>query len=442
MGGAGSGAADVRDSKVAGRTAGQQVVWAWALLVGAFLVFAGLVGAAVAGTRWYVSNATVEKTAQLQVVSGSSLLIREQGQSEWRLVADRATVKEGDSISTGPGTVGWLTLFDQGTVEISEESTVTIRRMRTSRFWSTSKEYLLEPTRGTIYVGMAPHGSFSDAHMDVVAGPVRVRMRDSERERWAGSFLVEVQRERRSNADDDPILSVRVAVLRGRAAVETDQGSRVLSADQQTIVSASGALGPPTPAVREMIRNGDFERGLADWIEYQDQGDDGGSVFGLIQRVPVELGEGRQAAVEFLRGSENTDYCETGVQQTIGYTLRVYSSLQLSADIWIDDQQPPTVPRDRTDFPLILKINYVDLQGQPRAWWHGFYVQPAAGAYEAPDRATLVERGTWRHVSFDLRNLTPLPRQISSIVVYSSGFSYKTRVTNLSLTSSEAGQER
>lgn len=434
----GAGVSGFRDSPLEQRSAEEHARIAWILLLGGFTVLLLLLAGAILGVRWYLSTATTAQTATMQVVSGTGLLVRSPGQADWRLVTDTTELHEGDTISTGPGSAGWVTLFDGGTVEVSEDSGVTLRRMRTSRFWQDRKEFLIEPLWGTVYVGMAAHGEFAQSSLEVVAGPARVSMVDSPRTNDAGSFLVEVHRTERDAGPEEPILMVRVGVLRGVATVETENGTRILSADEQTIVSANGAFGPVTAAVREMIRNGDFARHMADWVEYHELEPDGQGAYGTVHRVPVELNGQSQVAAEFWRGSEHTDHAETGLQQKIGYTLRVYSSLRLAADVWIDAQQPPGGGAEHTEYPLILKLTYVDLQGQPREWWHGFYIQPGPKP-EPHDRATWIPRGTWQHVEFDLRHLTPLPRQISSILVYSSGHSYKTRVTNLSLTSNEAG---
>lgn len=419
-----------------------QVRRAWALLLGGFAMLLLLLGAGLYTGRWYMLHATMPEPATLQPVTGQGVLIQLADQSDWRLVTGDTTTREGDTISTNSGTVGWLTLFDRGTVEVSENSIVRLNRMRTSRFLSARKEFSLEPIRGTIYVGMAPRGDFAQSQMVVSAGPARVTMRDAPQSSDTGSFLVEVQRENAPDNGEGAILSVRVGVLRGIAEVETSQGVRTLSADEQTIISSTGALGPVTGAVRELVRNGDFTRGLSDWVEYQDQGDDDDGVFGVVQRVPAEIDESRQVAVELSRSSANIDHSDTGIQQKVNQTLRVYSSLLFQADIKIDEQQPPGGGRDLTEYPMILRLSYIDLQGQTREWWHGFYIQPDWANPVPEDRATLVSRGEWHHVQFDLRNVTPLPHQISSILVYASGHGYAAQIANISLTSSDAGQHR
>jgi hypothetical protein len=413
---------------------------AWLLLLVGFALFLVTLVVTVWSVRAYVVEATQQRAAVLEPVSGQGLLLRARGQDDWRLVTEPTTLREGDMVSTGSGSVGWITLFDQGTIEVAEDSVIRINRMRTSQLVREHKEVEIESIRGIVHVGMAPRGEFNSSVMRVVAGPVTVRMRDEIRVQQSGSLLVETQRLDPAGDENEPILSVRVAVLRGEAEVATAAGQRTLQANQQSIITADGEIGEVTGAVRELIRNGDFSRHLADWIEYQESGDDGGSVAGVIERVPVETPDGRQVAIEFSRGSEHDDHWETGLQQRIGQSVRIYSSLSFTADIRIDAQQPPGGGRDLTEFPLIIKINYIDVQGQPREWWHGFFVLEDPGAPIPPERATRVARGEWERIQLDLRNLTPLPTQISSVLVYSSGHSYRSFVTNLSLTSSEAGE--
>jgi hypothetical protein len=349
---------ELRDPALRQAPGERQVRRAWALLLGGFAILLVLVGAGLYAGRWYILHATEPEPATLRSVTGQGVLIRSPDQSDWRLVAGNTTAREGDTISTNSGTVGWVTLFDRGTVEVSENSKVTLSRMRTSRFLSSQKEFTLEPIHGTIYVGMAPRGDFAQSQIVVSSGPARVTMRDVPGSSDTGSFLVEVQRETAPGNGEGAILSVRVGVLRGIANVETSQGIHTLSADEQTIISSTGAFGPVTEAVRELVRNGDFSRGMSDWVEYQDPGKDGSSVFGVVQRVPAEIDGNQQVALELSRSSTNTDHSDTGIQQKINQTLRVYSSLQLQADIKIDEQQPPGGGQDLTEYPLILRLSY------------------------------------------------------------------------------------
>lgn len=431
----------VSDTHVAAAPPATQVVRAWLLLLAGFAVFITIV--AYSGTTAYsfVREGTQPHTATVEPVSGQSLLIRSDGEQDWRLVSERTTVQEGDRISTGSATAGWITLFDQGTIEVAENSLVRVERMRTSRIFRDKKEIEIEPIRGSVYIGMAPRGEFNSSLMRVSAGPVTVRMRDDLRTDQTGSFLVETQRMNPTGDEDDPILSVRVAVLRGEATVETDHDLRTLAADQQVVVDADSHLGNVTPAMRQLVRNGDFSRDLADWVEYHDHAGEAAGESGSIERVPVEFDGESGVALQISRSSGAANNWETGVQQTIGQSLRVHSSLNLSLDLRIDEQQPIGGGDALTEYPLIVKLDYIDVQGQDREWWRGFYVIDDLRNPAPEDRATRVQRGEWESISLDLRNLSPLPRQITAIRLYGSGHSYRTLVTNISLTSSETGDE-
>jgi hypothetical protein len=409
------------------------------MLLFGFLVFLFIVGAGGVAARSWIMDATQPRTATLELVAGQSLLIRSSPSEDWRLVSNPVTVQEGDMISTGSATAGWLTLFDQGTVEIAENTIVHVRQMRTSRMFRDRKEIGLEPIRGTIYVGMAPRGEFSTSVLRVDSGPVTVRMRDEIRTQQTGSFLVEAQRQTPTGDESDPLLAVRVAVLRGEAELITHHGQQVLRPDQQVVVDARGMFGDVTAAVREHIRNGNFSRQLADWLEYHEPPTAGSTVPATIERIPVGTDDGREIALQIARPSGQSDSWEAGVQQPIGQSLRLRSSLNLSLRFRIDEQQPVGGGVEMTEFPLIVLINYVDVQGQGRTWWHGFYVFEDLDNPVPEERATLVEREVWKDVAFDLRNLSPLPRRLSSVSLYSSGHAYKALVSDISLTSSEAG---
>jgi hypothetical protein len=431
----------ISNTKVISTGPRRQVLRAWVLLILGFAIFAALFALAATTAYSFVRDATQTQTAIVQAVSGSSLLIRSSNQQDWRLVSERAVVQEGDQIATGSATVGWITLFDQGTIEVSENSLVQINRMRTSRLFQEQKEIEIEPIRGSIYIGMAPRGEFNSSVIRVRSGPATVRMRDEIRSTGTGSFIVETQRIDPTGDENNPILSVRVAVLRGIASVETEHGSQMLSVNEQVLIEPSGMIGAITQAKRELVRNGDFDRHLSDWVEFHDYPGEVVSEQAVIERVPVDRDGEPGVALQISRSSANGNNWEAGVQQTIGQSLRVHSSLHLRMDIRLDEQQPLGGGIELTEYPLIVKLNYVDVQGQQREWWHGFYVIDDVEEAVPQDRATLVRRGQWEEIDLDLRNLSPLPRQISSIELYSSGHSYRTLVTNVSLTSSETSED-
>ena len=416
-----------------------QVRRAWLVLGLASLIFALLVGGLLAAASWIYHNATEPETARVTVVSGTGALVRSPGDADWRLVSGDVTVREEDRISTALGTVITLELFDGSTVEVTEDTIVHVARMRSSRFLERTKLIVLEPERGTIYVAMAPRGEYGFSEMTTRIGELSVTMSDESGRSDAGSYLVEVLDDPPgANLTDQP---VRAAVLYGAATVRRGEQSVLLEANQQTVIDGGGTFGEATTVVRELVVNGDFSHGLSGWIEFEQEsqrhtGDTGGTLVELAQDETT-LGEG--VVVELIKAGSWDGVARVGIRQRIGKTLRVHTSLLLSFETRIVAQQPIVDGENLDEFPLVIQVEYVDVDGQEQVWSHGYYVlhDPQAERNIPLEVATRIDRDRWQRIFFDLRGLSPLPKQITSIVVYASGQSYQTRVANLSLTTSE-----
>ncbi|HUG16020.1 MAG TPA: hypothetical protein VMM78_13500 [Thermomicrobiales bacterium] len=401
---------------------------------GTFLIL--LIAAGATGS-WVYRHATAPETATLSVVSGGGALVRSPGDSDWRLVDAETRLSERDQISTALGTVVWVTAFDGSTIEIAEDTVVTVNHLRSSRFLNRTKLIDVTLERGAVYIGMAPRGDFSYSEFIVRAGDTRVTMSDARNRVGAGSFLVEVMPAVDGASER---AAVRAAVLRGDAIIAGPGGETTLTAPWQLIVDAAGVHGDLASAVRELIVNGSFDQGLAGWVEFTTRGPlapEALPIAASIELVQEQTPRGSKVAVELLRPSDALNTATAGIRQRIGKSIRLQSSLVLDFDVKISDQQPPSSGADLTQFPLTFEINYVDAAGQENRWTHSYYILSEPAVSIPRDRATRLERDTWQRVVFDLRNLSPLPRQVTSIVVYASGESYQTRVANISLTSAE-----
>jgi hypothetical protein len=286
---------------------------------------------------------------------------------------------------------------------------------------------------------MAPRGDYAFSEITTRIGDLRVTMSDEPGRDEAGSYLVEV-------LDDPPEAAaesraIRAAVLHGAATIRDGQQSVKLVDDQQTVIAADGAFGDVTTVVRELIVNGDFSHGLSGWIEFEQAsqrhaGDTGGSIVELAQDETT-LGEG--IVVEFSRAGTENGTAQTGIRQHIGKTLRVHTSLLLSFETLIVTQQLISADQIENEFPLVIQIGYIDVDDHEQLWTHGYYVfDDAETERHIPQSvASKIDHNRWQRIIFDLRGLSPLPKQITSIVVYASGQSYQTRVANVSLTTSE-----
>lgn len=414
---------------------GAQVRRAWVTLVGAALVFLLIAGEIAAAGVYYYVHATETRSASVDVISGSGALWRSGPNQGWRLINEGTPIGEGDQVSTTLGTVLWITMFDGSTLEVSENSLVTFDRVRVSRFRDRTKELGLTIESGTVYLSMAPRADYEYSQFSANAQDTRVVMSDEPGRTEAGTFLVEVVSTGQTGADAPQL--VRAAVLRGAAVVQAGSTPTKLTRNQQVIIGPEEQLGEITPAVRQLITNGSFEFGMAGWTEFHDAGQTSTpDTAGVVALEPAMIGGGETNAVYFSRDT-STRQARTGLRQAVGQTLRVYSSLELSFDVLIQDHQPYGGGDGLDQFPVVVEMNYVDVGGEERAWRRGYYATANPDRPVPAEIASQIEAGAWQRVVFDLQNLAPLPRQISSIVVYASGTSYRSAVANISLTSSE-----
>ncbi len=424
-------------------SASSQIRRAWVVVGLAGIVFLGLLTAAVLGGIWVSRHATEARDARITFVSGSGVLIRSPGDADWRLIDADQPVSEGDTISTALGTVVTLTAFDGTAIEIAEDSVVTIHRMRASRFIERTKLITMWPQRGAVYVTMVPAGKYSYSEVVVEAAGARAVMASDGVRQQAGSFLFELVPPSDSASPSDA--NVRAAVLRGQASITRGNTQLTLADNQQTVIDRDGLAGPITAPVRELLVNGSFEYGMDGWVDFRQQSAKQAGVVPVdaaIDLVTDQTQDGSVVALEIARPSDGRgDVVQAGVRQRIGKSLRVVTSLRLQFDVRIIDQQPAGGGDDLNQFPLVVTLDYIDVEGKERSWSHGYYVvaDPARPVDEF--RASRIERDAWRRVSFDLSNLKPLPRQITAIVLYASGESYQTRITNVSLTSGELLRE-
>jgi len=418
---------------------GVQVRRAWLVLGLASLLFAMLAGGVITAASWVYRHATEPEVASLMVVSGSGALVRSPSDTDWRLVTGDVTVREGDRVSTALGTVITLQLFDGSTVEVTEDTIVRIARMRSSRFLQRTKLVVLVPERGTIYVSMAPRGTYAFSEITTRVGDVRVTMTDEPDRSDGGSYLVEV----RNSPPDANVMeqSVRAAVLHGTALLRTEQHAVRLEANQQMLIRANGTFGDVTTVERELIVNGDFSHGLSGWIEFEQESQryTGNSAGTIVELAQDETTLGAAVVVELARTGTGDGIASVGIRQRIGKTLRVHTSLLLSFEARIMSQQPLGGGDELQEFPLIVQIEYIDVNDQEQTWSHGYYaIEDSQSSRHIPvGQGARINYDRWQRIVFDLRGLSPLPKQITSIVVYASGQSYQTRVANVSLTTSE-----
>lgn len=144
-----------------------------------------------------------------------------------------------------------------------------------------------------------------------------------------------------------------------------------------------------TPGGRELLTNGDFSNGLADWTIW----DQGGSYAHGTNRVEVQSGP---VLFMYRRCPEN-DGGASGVIQTLNAGLSGLGELKMTARIKASYQKGGAIagsdPRWFPEGAVQFRIKYRKADGSDGEWYHGFYYGDVPGADTA--HFTQVGQDSW-----------------------------------------------
>jgi hypothetical protein len=218
----------------------------------------------------------------------------------------------------------------------------------------------------------------------------------------------------------------------GTAWVSVGADTRELPAGQRIHLAAGAPADGPYPGAPNLVRNGDFRDGLADWqphdeLERTPRLDRGGE----REIVPVEIGDRPLTALRVRRLSLLQTHNETGVIQDVHADVAVYPEVWLSALVRVRHASLSGGGYLGTEYPAMLRVHYRDAAGNGRTWVHGFYYQ---NPEERPvDRGSQVPRDTWVHFSVDLATLRPRPLTIYALEVLGAGHDFDALITDVQL---------
>jgi hypothetical protein len=189
-------------------------------------------------------------------------------------------------------------------------------------------------------------------------------------------------------------------------------------------------------AAQELLVNGDLSQEITcdpnqvgPWRCYSDQGGDGGNVNGSVGVVTA----GDRRAIQIRRTGSERNSSKTGISQWIDRDVSDFRTLNLYADVRVDSHDLSGGGYLSTEYPLIIRINYRDVNGGQWDYVRGFYVQNDTN--NPTINGEPVPAGQW--IPFDSSNLLaslPVrPFRILSIEIYASGWDYESYITNVRL---------
>jgi hypothetical protein len=392
---------------------------AWTVLSIAFATFCLLATGIPLGIRWYLINATQVHKTSLAAVRGTVQVQEPNATVPIAVTATKDDVPEGATITTDANSQAYLEFFENSTLHLYNKTQVVIHKTRSPRFDLSSKPdtISLELTAGRVRIGVAP--STKHALNFVVLSPHATVELEA-----GGSYSAEVSTE-----------EFHITVRDGRAKV-TAMGKMVeLERGERTIVEIGREPMGPLPAERDLIVNGDFKEPLTvGWRVYHYQVDEK-EVGGKAEIIAT----GDRYAVRFWRMGKATNHAETGIIQAINKDVHDISSLTVHISVKLLDQSLPGGGMLSSEFPIIVRLDYKDINGNDNFWTHGFYFKDPIENWPIIN-GEKIPRLVWYpyespNLMEELRDVKPAI--ITSIRIYASGWDYQSMVSQVQLLAKE-----
>jgi hypothetical protein len=392
---------------------------AWITLSSAFAVFCVLVVSAPLGIRWYVINATQVHKTSLTAIGGTVVVREPDTDASMAVTATKDDVLERSIITTDSASQAFLEFFENSTLHLYNKTRVIIQKTQSPRFGLSSKPgtIVLEVTWGRVRIGVAPSME-STLNFQVQTPHAAVELEED------GNYSVEV-------SSEEFHLTVRdgqAKVIAMGKMVELGQGKRT------TVPIGKAPLGP-LPAERDLIVNGDFKKPLTEgWRVYHSQIDEK-EVSGKAEILAV----GDRQAVRFWRVGKAANHGETGIIQTIDKDVRDFTSLELHISVRLLDQSLPGAGYLSSEFPVMVRLDYKDINGNDAFWTHGFYFKDPVAEWRIVN-GEKIPRYVW--YPYESPNLMDelgdvKPALVTSVRVYASGWDYQSMVSQVQLLAKE-----
>ncbi|MBL8093530.1 MAG: hypothetical protein JNL73_05135 [Anaerolineales bacterium] len=413
---------------------------AWSVIIGAFAVFVALAGGVIYSGYWWLTESMVSLEIAL---TGHNVQVQRPNRTQYevnvnsvpvqsRLVTDSALTNQGqlaflakpaNGTPDGQAPLAVVTLFENTSVEIVQASVpqfpslnaqdnVIVLRVYTGRIRVTTN---VNPERATIIRVVSTVGV-------------------TEINEPGASVSVEVGAAR-----------TRTTVREGSALLLGANGQLPLAPDESGEIQANGQVTGPTENEKNLITNGDFAQALEGTWQVSAPAPGSGDP---PAQVSLATGTSGLPAIRFL--SRSFDYNEARVRQDLNLNVSDFTSLRILVDVLIHSQDLYNCGDKGTECPIMLRLVYLDENGNQQQWIQGFYglYSPSVGKTYCADCALprpeheflrLNEWTNWQ--SSELLQELRLVNRPMAILLYievtASGHSFDSEVSQIQLLATE-----
>jgi hypothetical protein len=237
----------------------------------------------------------------------------------------------------------------------------------------------------------------------------------------------------------------QISVLQGQALANSGDRRITLLTDQRGVLPSSEQVRGPLDTERNLLVNGDFSRSWEEWVRL-------GPNIEISDQPPIEMtvsDESGEPALKFER--VGIGHADAGIRQIINQDVTDFESLRLVINMRIMNQSLGVCGQQGSECPLIIRIEYTDINGVTQTWQQGLYAVGNVGP-DTPDVCVACppplnehEHVTYQQYVFyesenlleKLGQLNILPRQIESVTVIASGHSFEAELVDVALMVSE-----
>ena len=399
---------------------------AWVILWLAFAMFLLLITGVPLGARWYLQHATRPMTVRVEAVTGTTLVIQAKN-NEPLAVLDSIEIREKDRVRTDQNARANLILFDApesaeslASVQLRTNSEVELTRARRPRFQRSTQARQVEIK---LLSGRArvTSGQVDNRALQVVVQTPQGRIRIEN-----GSAAIAVSNE-----------MTEVTTRSGEVTVEAENRVVVLGKGRRTKIVLGQPPEPPQAADRNLIKNGDFSQPLTETWQVDssvDARDLSNVTFGTVDVVSIG---GRKAAY-FQRDAHGEDaklHSETAIIQQIDTDVLDAESLIFRIDARLIHQSLPGGGIQSSEFPLMVRIDFIDVTGAPQFWTHGFYIKDPIQNWPLRDGEKIPALVWFAYESPDFMksDTFPRPARVTRVRVYASGHNYRSQAADIEL---------
>lgn len=393
----------------AARTSDEARRLAWRVLGAAFGAWLLLVAGAAYGLVLWFQQSTVQADATLHIAQGI-VLFQERDAARLLNARDGMRFHEGDTLEVKDNSLARLEIPGHATLHLSPGTRLVLAELSAGRFNATAGKLAFQQPAGSVRAEVRDSGPAPLA-LETPYGTAALK---------AGDYVVAVEGTR-----------AQVLVRDGAAAISVYADVLPLQTGERALLAVDAPAEGPFQGAANLLHNGDFAAGLADWEPRDTQEANRPDRRGQRQLVREVIDDAEWPALRINRASAFQTHNETGLVQQLNADVAVYPRLRLSARVKVRAASLSGGGYLGTEYPLMLRLRYRDAVGNGQIWYRGYY-------YENPelrpvDRGETVPRDAWTRVEIDLTQLPERPVFLYALEVVGAGHDFDALITDLQL---------